>query len=273
MPLSDLFKKSPKIEPNKNDPFGTPEIQKKRYAAAMEFVKIFQEKMPLLRGKPHAGTVLSVAARLAGTSLFRAINKNNFPAGNVVLSEEVNQAYPQLLNLFAFYCKQNGMDVLARSLVTEFPAKDKPLLEVEQVLAEYQDQYHEIMKKYGLDYLEGARAGMIVCSIAFQYHCAKNKDIDPYVATGIIALGVVEGAKTSPPPLKSDNSSVTPVNNAQNGQFMEVVTRYCKEFHRRFRNKTNIGRRDDVHAGGNDQWWKIYSRPPGRSGQTQTKQH
>lgn len=203
MPLSDLFKKSPKKEPAQENPLGTPEMQKKRYDAAMEFVKIFQEKIPLVGGKPHAGTVLAVAARLAGSSLFRAINKKDFPTGVVVLSEEVNQAYPQLLNLFAFYCKQNGVDVRSKPMVTKFPEQNKPLMEVEQVLAEYQDQYHETMKKHGLDYLDGARAGMIVCSITFHYHCITAKDIDPYVAIGIVAMGVVEGAKTAPPPLGS----------------------------------------------------------------------
>jgi hypothetical protein len=200
MPLSDSFKKSPKKEPDRENPLGTPEMQKKRYDAALEFMKAFQEKLPLVGGKPHAGTVLSVAARLAGTSLFRALNKKTFEPGVVVLSEEVNQAYPQLLNLFAFYCKQNGMDVMSRPLVTNIPEKDKPLMGTEQVLAEYQDSYHEIMRKHGLDYLEGARAGMIVCSMVFNYHCMKVKDIDPYVATGIVAMGVIEGAKTAPPP-------------------------------------------------------------------------
>ena len=199
MPLSDLFKKSPKKEPAQENPFGSPEMQKKRADAAMEFVQAFQEKLPLVGGKPHAGTVLSVAARLAGTSLFRAINKKDFEPGVVVLSEEVNQAYPQLLNQFAFYCKQSGMDVMSRPLVAEFPEQNKPLMKVEEVQAEYQDQYNAIMKKHGLDYLDGARAGMIVCSMVFNYHCLKVKDIDPYVATGIVAMGVVEGAKTAPP--------------------------------------------------------------------------
>lgn len=201
MPLSDLFKKSPKKEPAQGNPFGSPEMQKKRADAAMEFVKAFQEKLPLVGGKPHAGTVLSAAARLAGTSLFRAIHKKDFEPGVVVLSEEVNQAYPQLLNLFAFYCKQNGLDVMSRPLVTQFPEQNKPLMKVEEVQAEYQDQYNAIMKKYGLDYLDGARAGMIVCSMVFNYHCVNVKDLDPYVATGIVAMGVVEGAKTAPPPL------------------------------------------------------------------------
>ena len=108
----------------------------------------------------------------------------------MVLSEEVNEAYPQLLNLFAYYCKQNGIDVMAKPLVTEFPEKDKSLMELTQVQENYQVEYNEIMKKYGLDYLESTRAGMIVCSIFFNYHCVSKKDIDPYVATGIVAMNV-----------------------------------------------------------------------------------
>jgi hypothetical protein len=180
----------------------------------MEFVKVFQEKIPLVGGKPHAGTVLSTAARIAGTSLYRSMNYSHDAApGTVILSEEVNQAWPQLMNVFAFYCKQNGIDVLSKPLVTEFPEKNKPRLETEFVQAEYQDQYNEIMKKYGLDYLDGARAGMIFCSILFQYHCMKIRDIDPYVATGIIAMGIVEGAKTAPPPFGTPNANALPKKN------------------------------------------------------------
>jgi len=201
MPIFDLFKKSPKKDPARDNPLGSPEMQKKRHDAAMEFLKAFQERIPLLNGKPHAGTVLSVASRLAGTSLYRSLNNNkDIAPGVVVLSNEVNEAYPQLLNLFAFYCKQNGIDVLAKPLVTKFPEQDEARMEIAQVRAEYQDQYDGIMKKHGLDDLNSAYASMILCSIVFQYHCTKARDIDPYVATGIIAMGVVEGAKTAPPP-------------------------------------------------------------------------
>jgi len=232
MPLFDLFKKSSKKDPVKpsqkestrlDDSLVPPEMAKKRYDAALEFLKYFQEKIPLVGGKRHAGTVLAVAARLAGTSLYRSLNdKKDITPGVVVLSEEVNQAWPQLMNLFAFYCKQNGMDVMSKPLVTAFPEKDKPLMSVEQVLQEYQDQYHEIMKKHGLDYLNGARAGMVVCSIIFQHHCTVTRDIDPYIATGIIAMGVVEGAKTAPPPLKPQ-SSPTPASNHKNTQLAGLL--------------------------------------------------
>lgn len=204
MSLFNLFKKPSKKEPVKDNPLGSTEMQKKRYDAAMEFLKNFQERMPLVGGKPHAGTVLSVAARLAGTSLYRSLNhKGDTAPGTVVLSDEVNEAWPQLMSLFAFYCKQNGIDVMAKPPVTAFPEKDKPRMSVEQVRQEYQDQYNEIMQKHGLDYLNGARAGMVVCSIIFQYHCTHAKDIDPYVAAGIVAKGIVEGAKTAPPPFGS----------------------------------------------------------------------
>jgi len=212
MPLN-LFKRSKKTKTQPKKPTNTGASQaqqKKQYDAAKEFLKAFQERMPLVEGYPHAGTVFSVVARLAGTSLFRSINKKDIKPGVVVLSEEVNKVYPQLLNLFALYCKKNGIDVMAKPVVTEFPEKDKPLMELAQIQSEYQNKYNEIMKKHGLDYLEGAQAGMIVCSIIFSYHCITNKDIDPYVATGIVAMGVVEGAKTSPVPLNAktiDNPS------------------------------------------------------------------
>lgn len=217
MPLSDLFKKQPKkgpaqeqinraIKPSTDETFLSPEMQKKRHEAALEFLNAFQEKIPLVGGKPHAGTVLAVGARLAGSSLFRFVNQKGFTPGVVVLSEEINQAWPQLMNLFALYCKQYGIDIMSRPTVTKFSEQDKPRLEVEEVLAEYQDQYHEIMKKHGLDYLNGARAGMIVCSILFAYHTKKVKDIDPFAAAGIVAMGIVEGAKTAPPELGGGKS-------------------------------------------------------------------
>lgn len=222
MSFKNFFRKSPK-KPTGDNPLGSPEQQKKRYDAAMDFLQFFQEKTPLLNGRPHAGTVLSIGARLAGTSLFWSINQQDVDPGVVVLSEEVNQAYPQLLNLFAFYCKQNGMDVMAKPLAQEIPEQDKPLMELPQVQAEYQDQYNAIMKKHGLDYLEGARVGMIVSSILFNYHCVKNKEIDPYVATGIVAMGVVEGAKTSPVSLGSNDAARSSEDDSKKQQVTQLI--------------------------------------------------
>jgi hypothetical protein len=210
MLLSDFFKRSPKKEPPqpprkepvKDDPFGSPEMQKKRYDAAMEFLGILQTNFLSQDGKDHAGTVLSVAAWLAGTSLYRSMKYKHQPApGVVMLSDEVNEAWPRLMNLFMYYCQRNGIELKPEQFILTPPEAHKPEIEIFEAQKKFQDRYNEIMQKYGLDYLDGARAGMIVCSIIFQYHCTRVKDIDLNTAAGMISMGVVAGAKTVPPPL------------------------------------------------------------------------
>lgn len=86
MPLSDFFKKPPPKEPAKapDDSLLSPEMQKKRYDASLEFVNALQEHSLVLDGKTHPGTMLSTTARLAGTSLYRSLNyKNNITPGVV----------------------------------------------------------------------------------------------------------------------------------------------------------------------------------------------
>ena len=204
MPLSDLFKKPAKKEPPKNDPFGSPEMQKKRYDAALEFLGVLQNNFLSSDGKGHAGTTLSVAAWMAGTSLYRAMGyKQDPPPGTIMLSDEVNAAWPELMNLFLYYCQRNGTEIKPDQMVLELPAEQKSKIEIEEAQAQFQDIYNEIMKKQGLDHLDGARAGMIACSIVFHYHCTRTRDIDPNVAAGIVSMGVVAGAKMVPPPLGS----------------------------------------------------------------------
>lgn len=226
MPLSDLFKKSPKKEPARENPFGNPEMQKKRYDAAVEFLGVLQESLLSPNGRGHAGTNLSVAAWLAGTSLYRSMNyRQNPPPGTIMLSEEVNQAWPELLNLFLYYCQRSGVELKPDKFVTKTPDEHKPQMEILEVQKKFQDRYNEIMKKHGLDYLEGARAGMIVCSIVFQHHCTRSKDMDLNMGAGIISMGVVEGAKTAPAPLNPQIARSAPAsgNSQTNDQISDLL--------------------------------------------------
>lgn len=221
MPLSDLFKKSTRKEPAGDDPFGSPELQKKRHDAALEFLNILQRNFLSPDGKGHAGTVLSAAAWLAGTSLYRSLNYKGDPApGTVMLSDEVNKAWPQLMNLFIYYCHRNGITLQPDRLVLQTPAEHKPQIEIRQIQEKLQDRYNAIMKKHDLDYLDGARAGVIICSIIFQYHCTRARDIDPGVAAGIVSMGILEAAKIVPPSLKPESSS-TPA--SQNNQLADLL--------------------------------------------------
>jgi hypothetical protein len=224
MPLSDLFKKSPRKEPAGDDPFGSSELQKKRHDAALEFLNILQRNFLSPDGKGHAGTVLSAAAWLAGTSLYRSLNYKGDPApGTVMLSNEVNKVWPQLMNLFMYYCQRNGIALQPDQLVLQIPDEHKPQIEIRQIQEKLQDQYNAIMKKHDLDYLDGARAGVIICSIIFHYHCTRARDIDPEVAAGIVSMGILEGAKTAPPPLKPESSSTSASQNNQPADLLKSI--------------------------------------------------
>ncbi|MGE5463740.1 MAG: hypothetical protein ACM3PS_10315 [Syntrophothermus sp.] len=224
MPLSDLFKRTPKKEPVKEDPFGSPEMQKKRYDAAVEFLGVLQQAFLPPNGSGHAGTTLSVAAWMAGTSLYRSLNyKDNPPPGTVMLSEKVNEAWPQLLNLFVYYCQRSGLELKPDQWITNIPDEHKPQMDILQAQEKFQDQYHAIMKKHGLDDLDGARAGIIVCSIVAQYHCTRTRDIDVNVAGGIVSMGIVTGAKTVPMPLNRQGSKPAPVGDPPNDPVSDLL--------------------------------------------------
>lgn len=229
MPLSDLFKKSPKQEPPKRpsqeDVFGSAALQKNRVDAATEVMEIFDRNFRTPQG-PHAGTALSAAGWLAGTSLFRSFGHAQNPEpGTVMLSEKANQESQKMLHLFTYYLFQSGAPIRPEQYILQVPEAHKPLQTILQVQAAHQDEYNAIMKRHGLDYLEGARAGMIVCSMAFGYLCLQRKDIDPRIGAGIIATGIIAGAKTVPMPLKPQGSpsSAPAENKAQNNQLMEVL--------------------------------------------------
>jgi hypothetical protein len=189
MPLSDL-----------------PEKLKKGRVAAAEFIPILRAKFASADGSVHAGTILSAAAWLTGTSLYRAFHpKDDTPPGTVIQSNEINKEWESLMYLFEQYNFQKADIPVGHLILAALAAgeKHKPRVEMSYVQKELQEKYNAVMKKHGFEYLDGARAGMVVCSILFQHHSTVAKDIDPSVAAGIIAQGIIEAAKTAPPALKS----------------------------------------------------------------------
>jgi hypothetical protein len=229
MPLSDLFKKSPKQAPPKRPSqeqiFGSPALQKNRANAATEVMGIFDRHFRTPEGI-HPGTVLSAGAWLAGTSLYRSFGYTQNPEpGTVVLSEKANQEFPKLLDLFTYYIFQSGTQIKPDQFILQIPDAFKPLQTILQIQEAHQDEYNAIMKRHRLDYLDGARAGVIVCSMLFNYHCVKRQDLDPRLGAGIISMGIVAGAKTAPIPLHSERRASTPEKKAgsQNNQLAAVI--------------------------------------------------
>lgn len=229
MPLSDLFKKSSKPQPPKRpsqeESFGSPALQKNRADAAAEVMGIFDRHFRTPQGS-HPGTVLSAAAWLAGTSLYRSFGYTQNPEpGTVMLSEKANRAFPKLLDLFTYYISKGGTPIKPEHFILEIPDAFKPTKTILQIQEAHQDEYNAIMKKHNLDYLDGARAGIIACAMLFNYHCMKRQDLDPRLGAGIISMGIVTGAKTAPMPLGQGTQSRTPAPGAtsQDSQLAEVI--------------------------------------------------
>jgi hypothetical protein len=233
MPLSDLFKKQPKQEPPKQpsqeDIFGSPVLQKNRVDAATEVLEIFDRNFKTPQGEPHAGTALSAAGWLAGTSLYRSFGyEENHEPGTVILgmpSEKANQESQKLLNSFTYYLFQSGIPMRLDQFILQVPDAQKSLQTILQVQAAHQDEYNAIMKRHGLDYLEGARAGVLVCSMAMGYLCLRRKAIDPRIGAGIVGTSIILASKTAPVPLNPQNarSTIGEGNNAQNNQLIELL--------------------------------------------------
>jgi hypothetical protein len=186
------------------DPFGLPETQKQRYDAAMEFDALLQESFVNRDKNAHAGTILSVAAWLTGTCLSRALRSRQDPApGALVLPGEVDESRTALMSLFLYYCRRNGIELKPEQFSVQIPHEHRPHLGLPRARQVFQKRFDEIMRKHGLDELDSARAGVMVCSMEFYYHCMHVRDIEPHVAAGLVSLGILTGVRTAPQCLPS----------------------------------------------------------------------
>ena len=150
-----------------------PEKLKKGREAALEFLPILKAKLASPDGSLHAGTMLSTAAWLVGTSLHRSFEfKEENPPGTVIKSDEVNREWESLMVLLEEYNFQRRDIPVGRLMLTA----------------------RAVMKKHGSDHLDRARTGIVLCSILIQQYNTV-RIIDPYAAAGIVAQRVLEAAR------------------------------------------------------------------------------
>ena len=148
--------------------------------------------------------MLAAAAWLTGTSLYRSFNfREELPSGTVIKSNEVNITWEGLIYLLEQYTFKKADIPIGYLILSSMGARDfrQPRVEMLFVQSELQSKYNAVMKKYGFGYLDGARAGIVLCSILIQqYHAAKIIELEP--AAGIVAEKILEAAKTVPPALQ-----------------------------------------------------------------------
>jgi hypothetical protein len=205
MLLSDVIKKLNKEEPVQvqEDSPSIPEKLRRGRAAALEFLMILKTKLVAADGSLHAGTILSAAAWLTGTSLYRSFHfEEEDRLGIVLMADEVNKEWENLVYLLEQYNFQKADIPVGRLVLSAMAAPScfKTKVEMLHVQSELQGPYNAVMTKHGFDYLDSARVGVILCSILIQQY-SRAKLIDPDAAAGIVAQGIFEAAKAVPPPL------------------------------------------------------------------------
>lgn len=177
------------------------EMAKRRQEAAREVLALLERHFAAAPS-PHPETVLFAAAWLAGTSLFRALKVDEeIQPGVVVLSDKVNQEWPKLMRTFIYLVDKFGIKVNADEANFKIGPAHQSQQSLRQIQEELQTPYNAIMTAHGFDYAEGAKTGAVLCALLVRSYCGTHKLLEPGLAASIVAMGLVEGAKTAPAPL------------------------------------------------------------------------
>ena len=205
MAFSDIFRKFNKKEPAQvQDISSSSDHPGRAREAALEVLSILKGQLAASDGSLHAGTMLAAAAWLTGTSLYRSFNfKEDSPSGTIIKSNEVNATWEGLIYLLEQYTFKKADIPIGYLILTTMGARNshQPQAEMLYVQSELQGRYNAVMKKHGFGYLDGARVGIILCSILIQqFHATRIIELEP--AAGIVAEKILEAAKTIPPALK-----------------------------------------------------------------------
>lgn len=151
---------------------------------------------------PTPETVLFAASWLAGTSLYRSLGiEAQLEPGTVVLSEKANEEWPKLMRTFLYLLPKFGVLVNEADAATEISTEHRSQQDLLTIQNALQKPYNEIMQRHGFDFAEGAKTGAVLCALLLKAYCATTQRLQPGLAASIVAMGFIEGAKTSPAPL------------------------------------------------------------------------
>lgn len=206
MLFSDLFKKfsKPQSVLVEHHTSSLPDHLKRAREAAMEFLSIMKPHLVASDGSLHAGTMLCAAAWLTGTSLYRSFRfKGEAAPGAIIQSNEINMTWEGLIHLLEQYNFQKADIPIGQLILAAMAASalHRPHVEMLYVQKALQGKYNAVMKKHGFGYLDGARAGIVLCSILIQQYSAAGI-INAEPAAGMVAEKILQAAKTIPPALE-----------------------------------------------------------------------
>lgn len=174
-------------------------ISQQQIDAAQAFSNAAVTELKTERGV-HAETAVAGVARMAGSFLFRSFE---FPLpglepGQVVLSEEANEAGPRLIGILSGALAEIGVALDEQKLAAPQLAANQPHLDFLETQRRLEPRFAAIRAQHGLSLAEAAGAGAL--ATAFMIHqCAGV--LDPNTAFGVAVYGFIEGAKTVPQPV------------------------------------------------------------------------
>lgn len=180
------------------------EDRSQRLVQVAELLEMAIRKLlPATAGEPVAPTWIAAAARMAGCFLLRAslpTDRPPPPAGTPLLTAQANARGPRLVTLMLSTARGLGGAVGDNEVrdAGQAPTCPRPSLGLLDTLTRLDPMLVAIVRATGIGFDEAAAAA----SIAAARLAVEHRDTLPLAQGLAIAVqGLVEGSKTSPPPL------------------------------------------------------------------------
>ena len=167
--------------------------------AAQEFANAVVAELRTDKGV-HAETAVASVARMAGTFLFRSLGfqLGDVEPGQVVLSEQANEAGPRLIQVLVGALAELGVALDEQKLGASQLQANQPNLGFLETQRRLEPLFSAIRARHGLSLAEAAEAGAV--ATAFMVHQCSSV-LDPNAAFGVAVYGFIEGTKTAPHPV------------------------------------------------------------------------
>jgi hypothetical protein len=147
-----------------------------------------------------AGTAIAGAARMAGTFLFRSFRLpvTNLQPGTVVLSEEANEQWPQLIQVLGGMLVHLGTSLDPAELGGAPPPEQQAKLSLLDSQRRLEPGYVGIRARHGLSLHQAAESAAAAAALLIHHYA---EAFDPHLAFDLAVYGFIEGAKTAPDPV------------------------------------------------------------------------
>jgi len=166
------------------------------FATAEEFYQAILSPLQSDRGV-HAETAVAVAARMAGTFLFRSFNlpMTGVTPGSAVLSDAANEQGPELIGTLFKMLTALKVPLDPSKVKYDTPEDNKPHWTILETQSKLGATFRTTAARHGLADRRAALASVMAAAFLIRDTAPV---LDSHIAAGIALYGFVEGTKTAP---------------------------------------------------------------------------